>query len=72
MIWLVCKYKDTGEMFITTRNARECMLSVIIDLGHQPDSIVLKEAESYETANKYKNDILNSDDQINKTLTPKD
>lgn len=68
MMFCVCKNKDDGSLFITTRAARETMLSVIQDLGQIPDSIVLKELQTYEAADKYKKDIEDADRKINKLI----
>lgn len=66
MTFLVCRNKDDGSLFITTRIARETMLNVIQDLGQQPDSNVLKVCNSYEEADKYIKDQNDADKTINK------
>ena len=68
MVWLVCKNKDDASLFVTTRSARETMLSVIHDLGQQPDSIVLKSFATFEDADKYKKEIEDADRKINKAI----
>lgn len=65
MTFLVCRNKDDGSLFITTRIARETMLSVIQDLGQTPDSNVLKSFPTYEAADKFKKDIEDADRMIN-------
>lgn len=56
MEYLVCKMKDDGSLFVTTRNARESMVSVLQDLGQSIDSVVLKSFPEYSLADKYKNE----------------
>lgn len=68
MTYLVCKHKDDGTLFITTRKSRETMLSVLIDLGQEIPSKVLKDCNSYGEAEKYKKEFEQSDDDINKIL----
>lgn len=68
MSWVVCKNKDDGKLFIVTRQARETMINVMLDLGQPPDSNVQREFKDYSDALKYKNDIENSDDQIDKII----
>ena len=68
MTYLVCKHKDDGTLFITTRKSRETMLSVLIDLGQEIPSKVLKYCNSYGEAEKYKKEFEQSDDDINKIL----
>lgn len=67
MKYLVCQFKDEdGELFITTRNAREKMISVLIDLNQPIESVVLKEFETYDDASKYKSGIEYANKQIKK------
>lgn len=68
MTYLVCKHKDDGTLFITTRKSRETMLSVLIDLGQEIPSKVLKDCNSYGEAEKYKKEFEQSDNDINKIL----
>lgn len=72
MRYVVCKYKkENGELFITTRQAREFMIRTITKMRQTVDSIVLKETDTYEQALKYKQDYESSDDLINKVTTGK-
>lgn len=71
MKYCVCQNKDNGSLFITTRNARETMISVMIDLGQQPDSVVLKEVDDYTDAQKYLNEITESNNLIKKAIEKK-
>jgi len=64
MEYLVCKNKDDGTLFITTRSSRETMLSVLQDLGQPIDSIVLKSFTNNTLAINYKKEM----EQIDKTL----
>lgn len=68
-MYLVCKFKDGGELFITTRKSREVMLSVLQGLGQEIESIVLKEFETYNAAMIYKKQIEDSDITINKIIS---
>jgi len=68
LTYLVCKHKDDGTLFITTRKSRETMLSVLIDLGQEIPSKVLKDCNSYGEAEKYKKEFEQSDNDINKIL----
>ena len=66
MEYLVCKYKGDGEFyFITTRQSRETMLSVLIDLGQEIESIVLKSFTNYTLADSYKKEMQDADKIIN-------
>lgn len=56
-MYLVCKHKDDGTLFITTRRSRETMLSVLLDLGQEIESTVEKEFEHYSSANNYIKEI---------------
>lgn len=67
-MWVVCQNKDDGKLFISSRKARETMLSVLIDLGQEIPSKVLKDCNSYGEAEKYKKEFEQSDDDINKIL----
>jgi hypothetical protein len=69
MEYLVCKNKDNGKLFITTRKARETSNSVLIDLGHTIESIVLKAFDNYEQAYKYEQQMNNTDDTINQIIS---
>ena len=51
-----------------SRKARETMLSVLIDLGQEIPSKVLKDCNSYGEAEKYKKEFEQSDNDINKIL----
>ena len=53
-------------MFINTRKARETMISVLIDMGQEIESVVLKEFTTYEEALKYKIIQEEIDDKLNK------
>ena len=68
MTYLVCKHKDDGTLFITTRKSRETMISVLLDLGQVIPSKVLKDCNSYGEAEKYKKEFEQSDNDINKIL----
>jgi len=66
MKYLVCQMKDdTGMLFITTRKSRETLLSVLIDLGQEVESVVLKSFTNYTLADKYKKEIEAVDKKIN-------
>ena len=67
-MWVVCQNKDDGKLFISSRKARETMLSVLIDLGQEIPSKVLKDCNSYGEAEKYKKEYEQSDNDINKIL----
>lgn len=54
MKYIVCKFKDDGSLFITTRKSRETMLSVLQGLNQEIESIVLKEFETYKDAENFK------------------
>lgn len=69
-MYLVCQFKDDGKLFITTRKSRETMLSVLIGLGQEIESIVLKECKTYSEANNYKMEIEKANQLINKTINP--
>lgn len=64
MKYIVCKFKDDGLMFITTRQSRETMLNVLLDLGQEVESVVVKECETYQEAINYKASI----EQVDKTI----
>jgi hypothetical protein len=68
MTYLVCKHKDDGTLFITTRKSRETMLNVLLDLGQEIESVVLKEFEHYSSANTYKKEIEDADNKIQQSL----
>lgn len=68
MEYCVCKHKEDGSLFITTRGARETMINVLLDLGRQPNSIVLKSVDSYSKALKYISDLKQSDGLINNSI----
>lgn len=68
MMFLVCRNKDDGMLFITTRAARETMLSVIQDLGQIPDSNVLKECMTFADADKFKTEQERIDKDLNNIL----
>lgn len=57
MEYLVCQFKDDQKLFITTRKSRETMLSVLIDLGEEIESVVLKSFTNYTLADNYKKEI---------------
>ena len=65
MTYLVCKHKDDGTLFITTRKSRETMLSVLIDLEQEVESVVLKSFDNYSLSDKYKKEIEAVDKKIN-------
>lgn len=66
MEYLVCQMKDdTGMLFITTRKSRETLLSVLIDLGQEVESVVLKSFSDYSSADKYKKEIEAVNKKIN-------
>jgi len=56
---------DTGMLFITTRKSRETLLSVLIDLGQEVESVVLKSFSDYSSADKYKKEIEAVNKKIN-------
>lgn len=64
MEYLVCKFKDNGSMFITTRKSRETMISVLSGLGQEIDSIVLKTFEHYRSAVDYHKQMESIDKKI--------
>lgn len=64
MEYLVCQFKDDLTLFITTRKSRETMLSVLLDLGQEIESVVLKSFTNYTLADKYKKEI----EQVNKKI----
>jgi hypothetical protein len=68
MVFLVCKFKDDGVMFVTSRKSREIMINVLLDIGGEIESIVLKECESFDEAMKYKTDLEEADRKINGVL----
>jgi hypothetical protein len=70
MMYLVCKNKDDSSLFITTRAARETMISVLNGIGEVPDSKVLKECTTYEEADKFKKDQELTDKQLDNILKP--
>ena len=65
MTYLVCKNKDDGKLFITTRSSREAMLSVLQGLGQPIDSIVLKSFPNNTLAILYKKDMEDIDKRLN-------
>lgn len=66
MEYLVCQMKDdTGMLFITTRKSRETLLNVLIDLGQEVESVVLKSFSDYSSADKYKKEI----EAVNKKIS---
>lgn len=66
MEYLVCQMKDdTGMLFITTRKSRETLLNVLIDLGQEVESVVLKSFSDYSSADKYKKEIEAVNKKIN-------
>lgn len=66
MEYLVCQMKDESKMlFITTRKSRETLLSVLIDLGQEVESVVLKSFSDYSSADKYKKEI----EAVNKKIS---
>lgn len=67
-MWVVCQFKDDGEMFINSRKARESMVNTLLELNQPIESIVLKEFETYAEADEYKKQIIAVDEQIKKTL----
>lgn len=65
MEYLVCKFKeDGGEYFITTRQSRETMLSVLLGLGQEIESTVVKSFQNYTLANNYKKEMEGIDKKI--------
>ena len=68
-MWVVCQNKDDGKLFISSRRTREIMLSVLIDLGQEIPTRVLKEFIVFGDAEKYKKEFEITEKQINKTLT---
>jgi len=67
-MYLVCKHKDDGTLFITTRKSRETMLSVLLGLGQEIESVVEKEFEHYSSAVAYKKNIEDANDKIQQSL----
>lgn len=64
MEYLVCRFKDDGSLFITTRNSRETMLSVLLDLGQEIESVVEKTFPTYGEADDYKRGIEDANKKI--------
>ncbi len=69
-MWVVCQNKDDGKLFISSRKARETMISVLLDLGQVIPSNVLTRFGSYSEAEKYKKEFEDSNKIITKTLNP--
>ena len=67
-MYVVCRNKDDGKLFITTRGARERMVSVLIDLGQQVDSLVEKEFKTYADADAYKKKLESGISLINQAF----
>lgn len=65
MSYIVCKYKDDGSLFVNSRKSREIMLNVLLDIGGEIESVVLKEFETFDEAMAYKTDIEKSNEIIN-------
>ncbi len=71
MKWVVCRNKDDNSLFITTRTARETLLNVLMDLGQEIPSNVLRQFENYDDALEYKNNQEREDKIIANTLNKK-
>lgn len=67
-MWVVCRFKDDGSLFVNSRKARENMLSVLQDMGQEIESIVLKEFSTYEEANAYKKEMELVDKKLDDIL----
>ncbi len=67
-MWVVCQNKDDGKLFISSRKVRETMLSVLIDLGQEIPSKVLKEFNFYDDAKNYEIEFNRTNNDINKIL----
>jgi hypothetical protein len=70
MMYVVCRNRNDNSLFITTRMARETMISVLNGIGEVPDSNVLKECPTYEEADKFKRDQELTDKQLDNILKP--
>lgn len=68
MKYLVCQFKDDGFLFVTTRQARETMLSVLLDMNQEIESVVLKEFPTFIEANNYKKEIEAIDKKLDELL----
>lgn len=68
MEYLVCRDKESNELFITTRASREAILKVLFNAGQQPLSNVLRSFDTYSDAQKYFDEQLKADKIINTTL----
>jgi len=68
MSFVVCKFKDDGSLFVNPRKSRELMISTLLDLGQEIESIVLKEFDTYEAAMKYKKEIEDVDNKLDEIL----
>lgn len=67
MEYLVCQFRDEPHLvFITTRKARETMLNVLLDLGQEVESFVLKSFKTYDEADKYKKGIIQANQIIDR------
>lgn len=69
MSYIVCKFKDDGSLFVTSRKSREIMLSVLLEIGGDIESVVLKEFSSFDDAKKYKEEIQKSDSIIDDIIS---
>lgn len=69
--YLVCQFKEDGMLFITTRKSRETMLSVLLDMGQEIESVVLKSFTNYTLAETYKKEMERIDKDLNGLLTSK-
>lgn len=62
-MWCVCSNRD-GYLSLMTRDERELMLSVLMDLKVPIPTYVVKVFEEKEDAEKYIRDINNTNDII--------
>lgn len=67
-MWVVCKFKDDGSLFVCSRRSREITISCLLELGQEIESVVVKEFETYGEAIKYKIEIEEVDERLNKIL----
>lgn len=68
MEWCVCKYKKTGELFITDRWYREKLLELLTRFRMDIPSLVVKTFDNYQDAWDYINDQKETDKLLNEIL----
>lgn len=64
-MWLVCKRKHDGLLFVQERTIREGFINYMIDIGEPVESIVLKTFDDLKEAEKYIKQLNYSDKIIN-------